>query len=214
MSQGGFVKTDAREADGRSTRWQAHRQARRDEIVQAAVRAIHKRGSTISMNDIAAEARVSKPVLYRHFADQADLYHAVGQHAARWLVAWLTQHLEPGAEPTDMIATVIDAYLGAVETEPHLYRFVIRYAFADESSPHAVEGFRDIVVRAVEEVLRTRLEARGGDTSACRPWAHGVVGLVQSVGEWWLDQPGATTRQQLTAQLSALIWNGLSQALP
>ncbi|ADD42691.1 TetR/AcrR family transcriptional regulator [Stackebrandtia nassauensis] len=213
MADGGFVKTgDMDSVDGRKGRWQAHRQARRLELVQAAVRAIHRNGPHINMNDVAAAAKVTKPVLYRHFADQRELYHAVGQYAAEWLVAWLAQHLEPETEPTEVIATVIDAYLGAVETEPVLYRFVIRYAFADEAN--AVDGYRDIVVRHVDEMLRARLKAAGMDDSACHAWAQGIVGMVQSVGEWWLDRPDAATRPQLTQQLTALIWGGLSQAFP
>lgn len=163
------------------------------------------------MNDVAAAAKVSKPVLYRHFADRRELYHAVGEYAADWLVAWLAQHLEPGAEPLDVIATVIDAYLGAVETEPELYRFVIRHAFADDAGADSVEGYRDIMVRHVDTLLRTRLAQLGVDDSACRTWAQGTVGMVQSVGEWWLDNPRAATRTQLTEQLTTLLWGGLSR---
>ncbi|MGH8880650.1 MAG: TetR/AcrR family transcriptional regulator, partial [Stackebrandtia sp.] len=152
MVEGGFVNTG--EPDGRRDRWQAHRQARRLELIQAAVRAIHHKGPRINMNDVAAAAKVSKPVLYRHFADQRELYHAVGRYAAEWLVAWLAQHLEPEAEPSEVISAVVDAYLGTVETQPELYRFCIRHAFADGSQAHAVDGYRDIVVRHVDEVLR------------------------------------------------------------
>ncbi|MGH8875818.1 MAG: TetR/AcrR family transcriptional regulator, partial [Stackebrandtia sp.] len=50
--------------------------------------------------------------------------------------------------------------------------------------------------------------------SASLAWAYGLVGLVQSVGEWWLDNPRAASREQLTAQLTELIWAGLSRAVP
>ena len=204
MSEGGFVKTDAR-----SGRWEAHRQARRVELIQAAVRAIHRKGPRINMNDVAASAKVSKPVLYRHFADQRELYHAVGSYCAEWLVAWLAQHLEPDAEPADMIAAVVDAYLGTVETQPQLYRFCIRHAFADETTPDAVDGYRSIVVRHVEAVLRAKL----GSDRPTLAWSHGLVGLAQSIGEWWLDNPDAATRRQLTQQVTELIWSGLSRPM-
>ena len=212
MNSGGFVKGDNNiSPDGRRDRWQAHRLARRAEIVAAAVRAIHRGGAGIAMQDIAAEAKVSKPVLYRHFTDQADLYHAIGKQAAEWLIDWLTRHLKPGDEPPVIIAGVVDAYLRAIEAEPELYRFVIRYAFADQSD--TVDGYREIVVQHVEQVLRDRLAAIGADTSACPAWARGLVGMVQNTGEWWLDHPGEVTRPQLTRQLTALIWGGVSAAL-
>lgn len=165
------------------------------------------------MNDVAAAAKVSKPVLYRHFADQRQLYHAVGRYAADWLVAWLAQHLEPESEPSRVIATVVDAYLGAVETEPVLYRFVIRHAFADDSAADAVEGYRDIVVRQVDELLRARLKRAGVDEAACHTWAQGVVGMVQSVGEWWLEHPDEATRAELTTRLTTLLWGGLERVI-
>lgn len=211
MAEGGFVKSGG--PDGRRDRWQAHREARRLELVQAAVRAIHRNGPRINMNDVAAAAKVSKPVLYRHFADQRQLYHAVGRYAADWLVAWLAQHLEPGTEPVEVIATVIDAYLGAVETEPVLYRFVIRHAFADDAADGSVEGYREIVVRHVDELLRAKLKELGLDDAACRTWAQGTVGMVQSVGEWWLEHPGDATRAELTEQLTTLLWGGLERVL-
>ena len=56
--------------DGRTTRWDAHRDQRRAELVQAAVRAIDQHGPDVTIADIAAEAGVSKPVLYRYFTDK------------------------------------------------------------------------------------------------------------------------------------------------
>ncbi|MGH8791103.1 MAG: TetR/AcrR family transcriptional regulator, partial [Stackebrandtia sp.] len=187
------------------------RKARRAEIVEAAVRAIHRHGPAVSMNDVAAEAEVSKPVLYRHFADQADLYHEVGRWAARWLVRWLAQHLEPGDEPREVVAAVVDAYLGAIETEPRLYRFVVRYAFADSTSPDSVDGYRAVVAEHVARVLRARLD--DDHAAAAQAWAHGLAGLVQSVGDWWLDNPEAATRAQLADQLTSLIWAGVAGSL-
>src|SRR3954453_22878646 len=64
--------------DGRNTRWDSHREARRAELVEAAVAAIDEHGPSASIADIAASAGVSKPVLYRYFSDKDDLYRAVG----------------------------------------------------------------------------------------------------------------------------------------
>ena len=49
--------------DARSTRWDDHRVVVRAELADAAVRAIERCGEGVSMDDIAAEAGVSKPKL-------------------------------------------------------------------------------------------------------------------------------------------------------
>jgi AcrR family transcriptional regulator len=74
--------TPRRDDDGRSTRWSAHREARRAELVEAAVAAIDHLGPLAGVEDIAAAAGVSKPVLYRYFSDKADLHTAVGTWGA------------------------------------------------------------------------------------------------------------------------------------
>ncbi len=39
-------------------------------------------GPDVDMEQVAAVAGVSKPVLYRYFADKAQLWIAVGEHVA------------------------------------------------------------------------------------------------------------------------------------
>ena len=68
-----------KDPDGRATpAGTSHRETRRAELVEAAVAAIDEHGPSASIAEIAASAGVSKPVLYRYFADKDDLYRAVG----------------------------------------------------------------------------------------------------------------------------------------
>ena len=68
--------------DGRSARWDEHRESRRAELVEAAVTAIDLHGPGAGIAEIAEQAGVSKPVLYRYFSDKDDLYRAVGHWGA------------------------------------------------------------------------------------------------------------------------------------
>jgi AcrR family transcriptional regulator len=63
--------------DGRDTRWEKHRIARRAELVESTLRAIRHHGAGVGMDEIAAEAGTSKTVIYRHYSDKAGLYVAV-----------------------------------------------------------------------------------------------------------------------------------------
>ena len=63
--------------DGRKRRWHQHKVERRNELVDGTLVAIRRRGSNVSMDEIAAEIGVSKTVLYRYFVDKNDLTTAV-----------------------------------------------------------------------------------------------------------------------------------------
>ena len=61
--------------------------------------------------DIAAEAGVSKPVLYRYFADKDELHAAVGQWGANEVLARMLPALSSDAPVRERIADATDAYL-------------------------------------------------------------------------------------------------------
>ena len=72
--------------DRRDSRWDEHRRARRDQLVEATLAAVGKHGAGVGMDEIAAEAGTSKTVVYRHFADRAELYVAVCNRVASQLL--------------------------------------------------------------------------------------------------------------------------------
>src|SRR6185503_19473544 len=55
------------------------RVARRDELLAAADRAVRELGPEASMDAIAAEAGITKPIVYRYFGDKDDLYAALAE---------------------------------------------------------------------------------------------------------------------------------------
>jgi len=55
----------------------ARRERRREELLDVADRVIQRRGVAVSMDEIASEAGITKPVLYRHFGDKDGLYEAL-----------------------------------------------------------------------------------------------------------------------------------------
>src|SRR3546814_16500714 len=73
--------------DGRASRWDDHREQRRTQLVDAAIIAIDRLGHQAGIADIAAEAGVSKAVLYRYFADKSVLHAAVGARMAEETMA-------------------------------------------------------------------------------------------------------------------------------
>ena len=90
------------------------------------MRAIRQHGPDVAMEDIATEAGVSKPILYRHFLDKGDLYMAVSETATGQLRTVLLAGLDAEVDPRTLLRVVIETYLTFIEQDPDLYRFVVR----------------------------------------------------------------------------------------
>src|SRR6185312_2573738 len=72
--------------NGRRDRWAGHREQRRQALVGAAVQALLRHGPEVDMDQVAAIAGVSKPVLYRYFTDKSQLWIAVSEVVAARVV--------------------------------------------------------------------------------------------------------------------------------
>jgi AcrR family transcriptional regulator len=214
----GAIETTARRAsgkaepsrtDGRSSRWAAHRVARRDELIDAAVTAVTRHGASVGMDQIAAVAKTSKPVIYRYFTDKNDLYRAVSQRVVGDVLTTLVRVMETNPPPRELIHASIDAYLGLLEDNPELYRFVARHPLiAQAAGAPDVVDFSTVVAELLTAHLGTQLRAAGLDPAFAHPWGEAIVGFISAASIWWIDHRDAMTRQQLADYLSSLLWGG------
>ena len=180
--------------------------AERRQLLDAAARVIRERGSDVSMAAIAAEAGITKPILYRHFGDKGGLYRALAERQTDELLEGIRAALGgPGTVRARTQAT-IDAYLAAIERRPAVYRFVVDRAAAEEPAVAGnVATFQQRLADDLATVLRTDLEL---SPERARAWAHAIVGMVRSAGDWWLD--GRTiSRSRLVQELVDLLFDGL-----
>jgi len=199
------VKAPHPRGDGRSTRWTEHREARRAELVAAAVRAIDAHGPAASIAEIAASAEVSKPVLYRYFSDKDDLYRAVGQWGADQVTRVALATLVTDAPIRDKVYRACDAYLGLLAEHPQVFLLLIEHRSADDPLADGKEQIATNLAKLMGDTLR-RLDV---DAAAAEPWAHGVVGMGLAVAEWWLRRD-IMTREATSDYLAAFLWNAFS----
>ena len=185
------------------------RDARRESLLAAADAVVQRDGSSASMAAIAAEAGITKPILYRHFGDKGGLYAALAERHTDRLLAVLTQALRTGATPRERVHRTVGAYLSVIEGEPQVYRFLVQSV---EAAPvrGQVLGF----VRRLQDQLGVgiahELGLAPGDVRSA-VWAAGIVGMVQAAGEWWIDGRPCT-RAELTDQLTDLLWGAYGAA--
>ncbi len=179
------------------------RDARREALLAAADAVVLRDGASASMATIAAEAGITKPILYRHFGDKGGLFAALAERHTDRLLDALVDALTGGGTPRQRVHRTIDAYLAMIEREPGVYRFLVESEEAVQAR-EPVRGF----VRRLEDLLAAGIahELRLGEQDV-RPtvWAAAIVGMVQAAGERWLGSPRCT-RAELTLQLTDLLW--------
>src|SRR4051794_5833255 len=110
--------------DGRSARWQSHREERRRELIKQARRAVHALGSDAPMEDIAAAAGTSKSVFYRYFGDKAGLQQAVGEVVLSRMQHRMQEAAQSALTPREGLFAMVSAYLQMADTSPNVYAFV------------------------------------------------------------------------------------------
>ncbi|WP_029291558.1 TetR/AcrR family transcriptional regulator [Cellulomonas sp. HZM] len=219
---------DAFAADGRSTRWADHREARRAELVRIARRTVHHQGPDVSMEEIASAAGTSKSIVYRYFADKTGLQIAVAEAVVLQIQGALEGVLRVAPTPREGLRAMVAVYLEMIESSPHVYAFVTRNGSVESGGPlgHFLDSVTALVAapfaRGLTETSddgrRTarRPEAEPADATSARialaeSWAAGAVGFVRGAGEWWLahrDEPGSPDREELTVQVAAWLWAG------
>jgi AcrR family transcriptional regulator len=181
---------------------------RRTQLLEAADRVVQRDGSAASMNLIAAEAGITKPILYRHFGDKGGLYRALAERHIDDLLQRLRNALTTRGGLRARTRATVDAYLASVEEQPQVYRFLIERAAVEEPGVRGqVEGFVRRFGAELANGIANEPELAGVDPRRAAVWANAIAGMVQSTGDWWLANP-QVPRAQVVDELVALLWDG------
>lgn len=163
-------------------------------------------GATIE--DIAAGAGVSKPVVYEHFGSKEALYTEVVDTEFDRLLAAITEALGADAGPRVLLERAAYSLLDYIENHTDGFRILVR-----DAPPSQPEGtFSTLLSRIaadVEHILSKEFGSRGLSAEVGGMYAQMLVGMVAMTGQWWLD---ARTPDKATvaAHLVNLSWNGLT----
>jgi AcrR family transcriptional regulator len=187
----------------------AERIAKRGRLLEAAITVVRREGPKASMDAIAAEAGITKPIVYRVFGDREGLTDAVADHFAEELSSALASAIEHAPDDRARVARTIDAYVSFIEREPQIVRFVINQGIErSDKDGVALSGFVDKVGKMITQAIGEGLRARGLDSGAAEPWAYAIVGAVHLAGDWWLERK-VMPRERLVEYLTALVWDGM-----
>jgi AcrR family transcriptional regulator len=163
-------------------------------------------GTTIE--EIAAAAGVSKPVIYEHFGSKEGLYTQVVEYEFRILLAAINDALTQEAKPRVLVERAALALLTYIEERTDGFRILMRDA--PPSQPEgAFSTLLSHVTARVEHILSDDFARRGFSAADGAMYAQMLVGMVAMTGQWWQDAREPDKRD-VAAHLVNLAWNGLT----
>ena len=161
------------------------------------------------MDEIAAEAGVTKPIVYRAFGDREGLTKAVADRFAGELAASLRKAITQAPTDRDRVRAAIDAYLSFIEKEPAIVRFLIHRSLeAVETTGIAMSGFVNQLGQLITQAIGEGMRQQGLDSGAAEPWGYAIVGAVHLAGDWWTERQ-TMPRERLVDYLTFLMWDGM-----
>jgi AcrR family transcriptional regulator len=181
---------------------------RRQQLLDIGRRLFAERGfEGTSIEEIAAQAGVSKPVVYEHFGGKEGLYAVVVDREVERLSALTTSLFEgPHSEAKFEAAAV--TLLRYIEDNADGFRILVR-----DSSPGAGGTYGTLladIAGQVEYIMADFLKSRGRNPKLAPMYSQMMVGMVAFTGQWWLDARKPRL-EEVAANLIDLAWNGLSK---
>lgn len=196
------------EQSGRSRRKRMTGKERREQLLDIGRDLFAERGfDATSVEEIAARAGVSKPVVYEHFGGKEGVYAVVVDREMQTLLGMVGESLNADT-PRGQIENAALALLRYVEEYSQGFRILARDSHAASGTGSFASLISDIATQ-VEHILGEEFGNRGYDPKLAPMYAQSLVGMVALTGQWWLEVR-KPKREVVAAHLVNLAWNGLS----
>ena len=183
---------------------------RREQLIEVGRALFAEKGFEAStVEEIAARAGVSKPVVYEHFGGKEGLYAVVVDREIQTLLAAITGALDGRAHARALLERAALALLDYVENSSEGFRILVRDSPTGQSTGSFASLISDVASQ-VEHILAAEFRARDLDPAAAPMYAQMLVGMVAMTGQWWLDSR-RFTKHEVAAHVVNLAWNGLTE---
>jgi AcrR family transcriptional regulator len=177
---------------------------RREQLLDATKAIVDERGfHAASIEAVAREAGITRPVVYGHFGDLDGLLEALVERESARALAGLAEILPPvdpaEGDPRDALVAALDGYLRAVEADPPTWRLVL---MPSEGAPASlrehIDRGRDAVVAHLADVVRPGL-APGREPPDPELAARGLSAFADELARRLLTDPESYPRARLLA---------------
>ncbi|WP_329322006.1 TetR/AcrR family transcriptional regulator [Streptomyces sp. NBC_01262] len=158
-------------------------------MLGAAVTTFARRGyRAASMDEIAEQAGVSKPLVYLYLNSKEELFIACIQREAAALDTAVRDSVEPGAGPERQLRSGLRAFFTHTAEHPDGWALLYRQA-RTQGEPFAREVDR-LRAGLVAYVTGLVFAAAGDADCDAAGIAHALVGAAESLADWANAAPG------------------------
>ncbi|HET8970370.1 MAG TPA: TetR/AcrR family transcriptional regulator [Candidatus Nanopelagicales bacterium] len=180
---------------------------RREQLVQVAAKLFADKGfEAVTIEEIAARASVSKPVVYEHFGSKDGLYAVIVDREMNILLGMVTDSLTAD-RPRDLLEQAATALFDYIEGRENGFRIMVRDSPVAQNTGNFASLLRDVASQ-VEALLGKEFDRSGFPSKFAPMYAHMLVGMVALTGQWWLDVR-KPKKDEVIAHVVNLAWNGI-----
>jgi len=186
------------------------RDERREHLMDAALRVIVRDGyEAVSIEAIAREADVTRPVVYGAYDGLEPLLHALLDRTRNRALAQVMNLLAEAGTPEDVDAWAVGAIgsmIDCVQEDPDVWRPILGLVSgAPALVRDRIASTRELIRGSLEAGIEAGLQQRGGPFLDSRILSHLVIATAEEFGPLILEDPPSYTRDHLVTAFEALL---------
>ncbi len=180
---------------------------RREQLVDVGRRLFADKGfEAVTIEEIAAKAGVSKPVVYEHFGSKDGLYAVIVDREMNILLAMVSDSLTAD-NPRALLEQAARALFDYIEGRSDGFRVLVRDSPVAQNTGNFASLLRDVASQ-VEARLAGEFDSKDFPSKFAPMYANMLVGMVALTGQWWLDVR-KPKKDEVVAHVVNLAWNGI-----
>jgi AcrR family transcriptional regulator len=160
-----------------------------------------------SIEEVAQQAGVSKPIVYEHFGAKEGLHAAVVEREMDGLVGRVIEGVSAGS-PRERFEAAVLAFLTYAQEEPAGFAVLVRDS-PTGSGRRGLTRVIDDLAQRVGDVFRSEFERAGYNPKVAPIYANALIGMVTQVGQWWAAEGRPFSLDHVARHVAALGWMGL-----
>ncbi len=192
----------------------------RQNLLATALQVFSRQGyAETRLEDIAAEAKVTRGAIYHHFGSKAELYNAMVTEASGRALGVIDHAIDAGGKTLDVLKRLFVDLLVYAHDDPEFRAVNELVLFKTGSAPELQEGFQYKIAgnRQMVEFLAGKVQT-GIDTGEIRPdvdprdAALSLISLNNGLLSLWLLDPDLFALKERAEAIAEIFIRGITAA--